>query len=121
MTRLLATFFLSLMIVVGPTVRAAPAPPPERELMEAAYEGELERVRVLVQQGVPVDTTDAESRTALMWASFNGHTEVVRFLLDSEAVVGARDTNGRTALMYASSGPFAATVALLLERGAEPK
>ena len=98
----------------APTVAAA-----EQALMEAAYNGELERARQLIEDGIDVDATTADKQTALMWAAFNGHTDVAAYLLDREAAVDAKDVNARTALMYASSGPFADTVGLLLDKGAE--
>jgi ankyrin repeat protein len=88
-------------------------------LHEAAFAGNVEEVRRLLEEGTAVDVVDPEGRTALMWASFNGHTAVDALLLEKGAAVNARETNGRTALMYASSGPFAGTVGLLLEKGAD--
>ena len=107
--------------VVVPVLAQAPPgmKPDERELLQAAFDGKLEAIRALVSNGISVDATDPEKRTALMWAAFNGHTPVVRYLLEKGATVDAKDENGRTALLYASSGPFAETVELLLKKGAE--
>jgi len=55
-----------------------------------------------------------------MLAAYNGHRAVAEFLLDQGAQVDARNGQGRTALMFAATGPFPETVALLLERGADP-
>ena len=88
-------------------------------LHEAAFAGNLDEVKRLLEEGAAVDVPDPDGRTALMWASFNGHTAVDALLLEHGAAIDAREMNGRTALMYASSGPFAATVGLLLEKGAE--
>jgi ankyrin repeat protein len=102
---------------------AAQAPvrmtPEIQALMEAAFTGNLEDVRRLVNDGTPVNAIDTEKRTPLMFASFNGHAPVAEYLLDVGAEIDSKDSNGRTALMYASSGPFGETVKLLLTRGAE--
>ena len=102
---------------------AAQAPvqltPQEVALMEAAYDGDLEEVRRLVQDGTSVDAIDPDRRTPLMWAAFNGHSAVAEYLLDASAEADAKDSSGRTALMYAASGPFAETVELLLSAGAD--
>lgn len=90
-----------------------------RRLHKSAYAGNLDQVRFMLANGVPVDAPDEEKHTALMWAGFNGHTAVVTHLLQSGANVDARDVNGRTALMFASSGPFVDTVEVLLKNGAD--
>ncbi len=93
--------------------------PAQQELIEAAFNGQLDEVRRLVSAGTAVDFADSEKRTPFMLAAFNGHTPVLQFLLEEGAEVDAKDVNGRTALMYASSGPFEEAVAFLLEHGAE--
>jgi len=109
-------FVLSSLL---PGVAVAQSSPEIDPLHEAAFAGNLEEVRRLLEEGVAVDVPDLEGRTPLMWASFNGHTAVNALLLENGAAINAREVNGRTALMYASSGPFAETVELLLEKGAE--
>ena len=90
---------------------------------EAAMDPEtaarVERVRRSLEQGLDVDRTDPNGRTALMMAAFEGYTEVVEVLLDHGAEVDRIDVSGRSALMYASSGPFPQTVELLIENDAE--
>ena len=112
------TWLFALGALVVGVVGAQPSPE-IAPLHEAAFAGNLEEVRRLLDEGAAVDVRDAEGRTALMWASFNGHTEVDALLLEKGAAINTREANGRTALMYASSGPFAGTVGLLLEKGAE--
>jgi ankyrin repeat protein len=92
--------------------------PAQQELMEAAFNGQLDEVKRLVSEGTTVDFADPEKRTPFMVAAFNGHTPVLRYLREEGAKVDAKDVNGRTALMYASSGPFEEAVAFLLKEGA---
>jgi ankyrin repeat protein len=113
---------MAWLLILSPLMVAVVAAQPEpriEALHAAAFAGNLEEVRRLLEQGVAVDARDAEGRTPLMWASFNGHTAVDALLLEKGAAIDAREVNGRTALMYASSGPFVGTVGLLLEKGAE--
>lgn len=78
----------------------------------------VELVRKMIDEGMDVNKSDADGRTALMVAAFDGYTGVVELLLDHGADVDHLDGAGRTALMYASSGPFTPTVELLLARRA---
>jgi ankyrin repeat protein len=93
--------------------------PRDRALLQSAFKGELENVKVLLRKGASIEATDPKQRTALMWAAANGHTPVVEFLVDQGADINARDSDGQTALMYASRRSFPATVGLLLKLGAE--
>lgn len=97
-----------------------PDPAKEQAFQEAALNGDLDMVENLIREGVNVNVTDAEGRTALMYASFNGHTEIAQKLIRADALAGMRDKAGRTALLYASTGPFPETVKLLLENNADP-
>lgn len=87
---------------------------------EAALNGDLDRVSLLLDKGCNVDTLDQDGRTALMYAAFNGHTAVINKLILRSTSVNIQDINGRTALMMASSGPFQESVKLLLENYADP-
>ena len=97
-------------------VETTEATPPVKD---PATEARLERIRRALEQGLDVNKTDPDGRTALMIAAFDGYTEVVALLLDYGAEVDRSDGAGRTAMMYASSGPFPQTVELLLRRGAD--
>ena len=50
-------------------------------IYEAALEGNANRVKYLIRNGIDVNSTDSDGRTALMFASFNGHTVIVKALL----------------------------------------
>jgi len=55
-------------------------------LLDGARYGDLEDVAAALQAGAPVDSADANGRTALHMASANGHTEIVASLLSRGAV-----------------------------------
>ena len=89
----------------------------EEEFLEAAEEGHVEVVRMLLEAGADKDLEDIDSKTALIYASDKGHGQVVRLLL----AAGARDLAdgfGYTALFRASWGGHVEVVRLLLEAGA---
>lgn len=100
-------------------------------LCDAAAEGDLRRVRQMLQAGVSPDSCDEEGTTALMASAFAAQTGVVRALLAAGADPNMQDVSGLTALMNAviadgemdldgALGLFTEIVEALLEAGAEP-
>ena len=100
--------------------QGAETPEATPPVTDPAAAARLERVRLSLEQGLDVNKTDPDGRTALLMASFEGHTGIVRLLVENEAPLDHRDAAGRSALMYAASGPNHETVRLLLEAGADP-
>jgi ankyrin repeat protein len=92
----------------------------EQVLRDAAREGRIQVVSVVLAQGTDPNVPDEDGRTALMLAAYNGSTDIVRLLIGKGAPVNAQDGAGRTALMYAASGPNYQTVQLLLDNQADP-
>lgn len=70
----------------------------EKSLHAAAMAGDLQTVRMLLEDGSNVDAADEDGATALHLAVINGHIWVVELLLESGADVNKRDKRGRTAL-----------------------
>ena len=95
-------------------------PAEEEAFRVAAHDGDLEKVKALLNQGISCDVVDQDGHTALMFAAFNGHSEIVLSLLNAGAEIDLRDYMGRTALLYGATGPFPETVKILLDRGANP-
>ena len=94
------------------------------QLMDAAYEGNEQRVRELVAAGAPLDLVDSGGWSALRWASSHGHVRVAKLLLDGKyegkgADINLQDNFGSTPLMAACFRGHEAVVRLLLERGAD--
>lgn len=58
-------------------------------------------VRLILDHGAPVDSTDATGKSALMIAAAIGKADMVKILLQSGAEVGLRDLSGATALDWA--------------------
>ncbi len=64
----------------------------EEELLTAARQGDLAKVKVLVEAGVPVDCKNRYGITPLYYAAWGGSEEVARFLISKGADVNVRDT-----------------------------
>ena len=72
------------------------------DLVAAAANGNLSRVRTLLAAKADVNTKADNGMTALIAASQNGYEEIVQVLLEASADVNAKTSNGTTALMQAS-------------------
>ena len=92
-------------------------------LMQAAFKGDLDQVRLLVEAGADVDGRSGDGRRPLMVAAFGPrpeHTAIVEFLVQAGASLDARDHfSGWTALMVASALGNVASAEALIEAGAD--
>ncbi|XP_072281308.1 poly [ADP-ribose] polymerase tankyrase-2 isoform X2 [Pyxicephalus adspersus] len=94
---------------------------PARELFEACRNGDVERVRKLVNaDNVNSRDTAGRKSTPLHFAAGFGRKDVVEYLLQSGANVHARDDGGLIPLHNACSFGHAEVVNLLLRHGADP-
>ena len=118
--RLLKTVSLFASLLLLPSLAASTGD----ALIEAAKRGDVQQARVLLDQGVRVDTLDSSRRTPLMWAALNGHSSLVDLLIDRGANVNAAAAHGDTVLGYAIScceKPGSADIVTkLLDNGADP-
>jgi len=102
----------------GDLVILEPGPPPT-PLMQAAQDGQLERVSAHLRRGAKVDARGADGSTALHLAAHRGHSDVAKALIGKGAAVNARQRDGTTALMLAAEEGHAPLVHDLLDKGAE--
>ena len=90
------------------------------DLFFAADVGDLERVKLLVEQGMDKDVIDAANgKTPLYKASRNGHLPVVRYLVEQGARKDRANFNGVAPLIVASYKGHTDVVHYLLEQGAD--
>jgi len=88
---------------------------------EAATTGNLNRVRALLNQGVPVNSRDNNGNTPLHFAARHGHLNIVHELLRHGARVNPRDKLGLTPLHWAAFRHYPHLIHVLLKAGANPK
>ena len=91
----------------------------DKEFLNACEEGDLERVKQLLERGADVNVRDKDGETALMIVSWYGKKEIAELLIKNGIDINAKDNLGRTALMYASWYGHNEVVKLLLENGAD--
>ncbi|QHI69192.1 ankyrin repeat domain-containing protein [Tichowtungia aerotolerans] len=120
--RILSVFMILVLCCVSGCKKAATLPPPTEEeisaFVEAALNGNTAAVSAALENGMTVNSKDANGNTALMTAAFNGHDGTMQVLIDAGADVNLRVSQGITPLM-AACGPYPKAVRLLLENGAE--
>ena len=89
-------------------------------LVNAAAEEDGRAVRVLVGQGIDVNTARADGATALLWAAHWDDLDTAAVLLRAGANVNAVDGHGVTPLDRAAENASIAMVQTLLTAGADP-
>ncbi len=112
----LSVLYLAVVALVISCGQGLGSEPP---LHDAAYRGNVEKVRELVSSGIPVDSLNSEGATPLHWAAFKGHEDVARILLNSGADVNARTKKGSTPLRLATTHKQERLIQLLKGRGGE--
>eukprot|EP00808_Paulinella_micropora_P002881 g63608.t1 len=92
----------------------------EQELVKAVVDGQLDRVKELLAQGVSAESKDSSAphSTALIKAGWKGHTTIAEALLAARANVNATNDDGSTALILAGANGHTPTAQALLAAGA---
>ncbi|WP_375465671.1 ankyrin repeat domain-containing protein [uncultured Methylobacterium sp.] len=89
-------------------------------LMLAAYNGQVEATRVILEAGGDPELANDRGQTPLAGAAFKGDAAVATLLLAHGAAVDGTGDGSRTALMTAAMFDRTEIVALLLAHGADP-
>ena len=110
----------SLAFIISFLLLGASAFAQEDAIHKAAYHGELQKVRDLLQKGANPDARDSFGGTALHAAMFQKNMEVVKVLLEHGCDLNAQGTgNGYTPLHDAVWADNGEAVNLLLDKGAK--
>lgn len=94
--------------------------PLNESLVDAALDGQLEKVKTALSQGAELELRfGPRQQTPLMLALYRDHNEVVKFLVEQGADVNAHNSHGQTPVIMAAIGGQQALLQLFLERGAQ--
>ncbi|GMH47663.1 hypothetical protein TL16_g00116 [Triparma laevis f. inornata] len=88
-------------------------------MMDAAREGDAERVKAMLMRGLDINATDYDHRTTLHLACAEGNLKVVELLIAEGANVHAIDRYGNNGLHYAVVNNHSLIADLLSRNGAE--
>ena len=109
---LLTAITLALCLIQDVVVYAAL----NEDLIEAAFQGDVSKVRAFLSQGADVNANDKFGRRPLHLAAQGGRTEAAKFLIEKGADVSAKSSDGYTPLHHVSNTDVAK---LLIEKGAD--
>lgn len=92
------------------------------EMAEAAFDGDIDEVIRLLNEGFHIDSCDEDGHSCLSEAAAKGHRELVTCLLERGADPNYEDENsdGKSALFRAAFNGHLETCRALLEAGADP-
>lgn len=88
-------------------------------LQNAAMDGNVFQVMMLLHQDVPVDVVDPKGHTSLMWAAYKGYPACVEALLQWGASISSKDEQAFTALHWALVRGSQGCIQKLIEAGAD--
>ena len=83
------------------------------ELIDTVQTGNLENVRLLVEQGADLDQVDSSGWSPLFWASYGGQLEIAQYLVEQGSTMDKATNYG------AASNGHLEVVRYLLEQGAD--
>jgi ankyrin repeat protein len=91
----------------------------EPPIHQAARDGDVERVRELIEEGVDFEDANEIGLAPIHWAALNGSDDLAKLLLNRGAQVNARDylTTGMTPYALAKNLGYAEIATLLSQHG----
>jgi hypothetical protein len=96
------------------------APHKHSELYDNCEHNNFEKVKKLVESGVPINLPERHRWTPLMIAVAQQHMDIIKYLLEKGANPNTTNSHGRTPLAFAALYGNKAIVELLLKYGANP-
>ncbi|EFY94412.1 ankyrin repeat protein [Metarhizium robertsii] len=84
-------------------------------ISQAAANGHIETIQMLLEKGTDVNQADGDGKTPLMLAGMHDQEETIKMLLESPGInVNAVDSDGRTAVSHAAGAWYSGCLKLLL-------
>lgn len=94
----------------------------ERGIWQAALDGNVKRVRLLLDKGWDPDARDGSGYTALHYASRSGHAGICQLLLERGADVNSQTRSGKASSLHrAAYSGHSGVLKTLITHGADPR
>ncbi|TCM96847.1 hypothetical protein EV294_10458 [Paenibacillus sp. BK033] len=93
----------------------------DEQLLQAAEDGQADKVRQLIQNGANLDVQDAKGRTPLMIATYKKDFAVAEVLTEAGADVNIRDEMLNSPFLYAGAEGYLDILRLTIDAGADTK
>ena len=119
--------FLAALVMAAAAPATAQVPPSAAEVLayegvhQAAWRGDLPRLKALVAGGADLEARDGRGRTALHVATHARQREAIRLLAQAGAKLDVLEDDRYDAVTIAAVADDPATLSLLLSLGASPR
>ncbi len=92
----------------------------ELDLINAAKESDIEKIKELIKQDIDINTCDSRGYTAMLWAAQKGNIDIVNLLIKNGANIEAKHeaSRGYTPLIVAAINNHIEVAKMLIEHGA---
>jgi len=104
--------------VLLPIVKNKEGPKGRTSLMFAAKQGDLARVRFLLEKGADPTKEDSDLHSVVYYGAVGGNRQILDLLINKGADINYQNIRGNTALHYAAAYGDVAAVRILCEAGA---
>lgn len=91
------------------------------QLILSAANGDTDKVLALLQNGININVTDQNGRTAVLAATYNNQVDTVKVLIEHGADINIRDNNLENVLLHAGASGYLEIVKLAIVAGADTK
>jgi FOG: Ankyrin repeat len=91
------------------------------QLLQAAGDGQADKVRRLIKDGANLNVQDAQGRTPLMIATYNKDFAVAKVLTEAGADVNIRDGMLNSPFLYAGAEGYLDILKLTIDAGADTR
>ena len=91
-----------------------------KQLVEAAFDGDMEEIQSWIDKGFHLESTDGRKHSGLSEAASQGHKDIVNWFLEQGANPNAVSDTGRSPLWRAAFNGHTEVVQILLEAGGDP-
>jgi len=112
---------VTVVLLLGPLAlnRAYSQAKPTTSIHQAAVDGDVDRVKALLDKGEDINQQNRLGWTALVAAVYHRRQPVIELLVSKGADINVKDKQGRTALFMAVDSGQKEVVELLVSKGAD--